>query len=84
MLRPSHYNEDEEDERAAIGADLHDLAGPHPVVLLPGEAALLPPPPPSSRSVYRGRILLDEIQTKVLRVFILAIQSHPLQICTEI
>jgi hypothetical protein len=27
---------------------------------------------------------LDEIQKKVLRVFLLAIQSHPLQLCTEI
>jgi hypothetical protein len=58
MLWPSLYNEDEKDERAAIGADLHDLPGPRPLALLPGEAALLPPSPPSVRSVYsRGRIL---------------------------
>jgi hypothetical protein len=57
MLWPSHYNEDEEDERAAIGGDLHDLPWPRPLALLTGEAALLPPPPPSIRSVYSGRIL---------------------------
>ncbi len=57
MLWPSHYAEDEEDERAAVGVDLHDLLGPRPVALLPGEAALLPPPPPSIRCVYRGLIL---------------------------
>ncbi len=89
---------DEEDERAAIGGDLHDLPWPRTVALLPGEAPLLPHPPPSVRSVFRGRILgrnpvlptyemtrwdetrgrilLDEIQKKVLRVFLLAIQSH--------